>query len=467
MHRASSIVLLIVALFVGVGSAAGAQQSAYVVTSDFSTGGLSAANLNTRVVSSDVATVHSDATLRWFNGLLYVINRLGQDNIQVIDPTAAFATVRQFSVGAGSNPQDIAFKSPSHCYVSRYDRPEIGVYNPATGAALGTISLTAFADADGLPEMARLALVGNRLFVAVQRLNRNAGFTPTAYSLIVVVDTNADTVLDVNPALPGKQAIQLTLKNPVTTFAYDRDANRLLIGCAGFFGALDGGIEAVDPVALTDLGVLTTESALGGDIGDVEWWGATHSYAIVSDASYNAHLVSWNPATGAALASFFTPGGFSLGDCALNDRNELWVCDNAFGAPGLFVFRAGADTLIAGPLDTGLPPMQITFDEARAEVATVPDGPSTLHFAPPFPNPARSEVRFALTLVRAGEARIEAFDLSGRRLRTLAGGVHPAGRLEVRWALVDERGARVPAGVYLVRATAGGTHAVRRVVVLK
>lgn len=467
MHCARSIVLLIVALFVGAGSAAGAQQSAYVVTSDFSTGGLSAVNLNTRVVSSDVATVHSDATLRWFNGLLYVVNRFGQDNIQVINPATGYSTLLQFTTGAGSNPQDIAFKSATRCYVSRYDRPEIGIYNPATGAALGTISLAAFADADGLPEMARIALVGNRLFVAVQRLNRNAGFTPTAYSLIVVVDTNADTVLDVDPVLPGKQAIQLTLKNPVTTFAYDRDANRLLIGCAGFFGALDGGIEAIDPVALTSLGVLATESALGGDVGDVEWWSATHSYAIVSDASYNAHLVSWNPASGAALASFFTPGGFSLGDCALNDRNELWVCDNAFGAPGLFVFRAGADTLIAGPLDTGLPPMQITFDEARAEVAAVPGIAPTLAFAPPAPNPARTTARFALTLPRAGEARIEAFDLSGRRVRTLAEGVHPAGTLEVSWRLDDDRGVRVPAGVYLVRGTAGGTSAARRVVVLK
>ena len=467
MHRARSPILLLMFLLAGAGSAAGAQQSAYVVTTDYTTGGLSAVNLDTRAVSVDVATVHSDATLRWFLGLLYVVNRFGQDNIQEIDPASSYHTVRQFSTGPGSNPQDIAFRSPTKCYVSRYDRPELGIYNPATGASLGNISLAAFADADGLPEMAHLAIHGNRLFVAVQRLNRNAGFTPTAYSQVVVVDTDADTVFDVNPFMTGKQAITLMLRNPITTFSYDSDLNRLLIGCAGFFGPLDGGIEAIDLTSLASAGVVVTESTLGGDVNDVEWWSSTHSYAIVSDASFNAHLVAWNPTTHGFISNVFSPGGFSLADCAINDRDELWVCDNAFSAPGRMVFRAGTDALLAGPLDTGLPPNQITFDQARMEVAGVEPNADALAFAPPWPNPARTSVHFSLTLARAGEAKIEAFDLSGRRVRTIASGAHAAVRLEASWALDDERGRGVAAGLYLVRATAAGVNVVRHMVVLR
>ncbi|MEK7330969.1 MAG: hypothetical protein AAB113_09215, partial [Candidatus Eisenbacteria bacterium] len=63
----------------------GADQ-AFVLTSDFSTGGLSVIDLDTRQVAVNVAKVHSDATLRVHGGLIYVVNRFGQDNIQVIDP---------------------------------------------------------------------------------------------------------------------------------------------------------------------------------------------------------------------------------------------------------------------------------------------------------------------------------------------------------------------------------------------
>src|SRR5207302_11115490 len=113
-------------------------------------------------------------------------------------------------------------------------------------------------------------------------------------------------------------------------------------------------------------------AALGGDIGALAWNGAAHSYAVVSDANFDAHLVSWSATGGTLLATLFTPGGFSLPDCALDDRGELYVCDNRFDAPGVMVWRAGVDTLITGPLDTGLPPQQVVFDQSGAVTAVPP-----------------------------------------------------------------------------------------------
>src|SRR5262245_45383930 len=72
-------------------------QSAYIVTTDFATGGLSVVDLANRQVTPNVASVHSDATLRVYSGLIYVINRFGQDNIQVIDPGNHFDTVKHCS----------------------------------------------------------------------------------------------------------------------------------------------------------------------------------------------------------------------------------------------------------------------------------------------------------------------------------------------------------------------------------
>ena len=486
MHRASAtppphrfslrsrllapLLALLPALPPGAGSATAAQSTADVVTTDFSTGSFSVANLDTRAVAKDVAGVWSDATLRWYNGKVYIVNRAGQDNIQVLDPAQSYATVLQFSTGSGSNPQDIAFVSPTKAYVSLYDRQALLVCDPSTGATLDTISLAPFADADHLPEMAHLALIGSHLFVAVQRLDRLNGYAPTDYSLVAVIDTQTDTVIDVDPATPGVQGITLPAKNPVTTFSYVPEDGRLLIGCAGRFLQNDGGVAAIDVGSLTSLGVISTEAQLGGDIGDLEWYTGTHSYAIVSDASYNASLVSFNPSTGAKIATVRAPGGFSLPDCAVNDRDELWVADNGITTAGLYVYRAGTDALLAGPLDTGLPPNQITFDAQRNEVADAPrPAAGALELAAPWPNPARGDVALDLRLPSAAAVRLEAFDLAGRRVATIASGTRPAGEWRVRWT--PERagadGRRLAPGVYLVRVRIGSLAATRRIVLIR
>ncbi len=465
--RVGHLALLLV-LQLGASPAAAAQSRAFVVTTDYSTGGVSAVNLDTRYVSRDVASVYSDATLRWFLGELYIVNRFGEDNIQELDSNSGYGTHLQFSTGSGSNPQDVVCVSSTKAFVSRYENTALLVCDPSTGATLDTISLAAFADADHLPEMAHLAMVGNHLFVAIQRIDRLNGYVPTAYSLVAVIDMQADTVVDVDPVTPGKQAILLTGKNPVTAFTYLPATHRLLIGCAGYYGANDGGIEAIDVDALQSVGFISTEAQLGGDIGDLEWYSPTHSYAIVSDAQYNSSLVSFNPSTGAKIATVYSPGGFSLPDCAINDRGEIYVADNSLTTPGLYVFSAGADALLAGPLDTGLPPNQIAFDSQRSDVAGVPrEALSPLAFGAPWPNPARGGVSFTLTLPDAEPVRIEAFDIAGRRVATLEDDTRAAGQQVVTWRPMDAAGRRLDPGVYLVRARAGAWSATRRIAVTR
>jgi hypothetical protein len=332
--------------------------TAVVVCTDFSTGSLSVVDVGTRQVAANVASVHADATLKIHGGLIYVVNRFGQDNIQVIDPANGYATLRQFSTGNGSNPQDIAFLSPAKAYVSRYGSDRILIVDPRDGSELGTISLAGFADGDGLPEMARMAIVGPWLFVACQRLTN---FAPANPSVVVVIDTRTDRVVDREPIVPGIQGITLAGRNPFTDFAYDPVARELLIGCVGAYGVADGGIERIDAVTPRSLGYAITEAAIGGDVLDIAWNGAGHSYAIVSDPSFDNLLMSWDATTGAAIDTVYAPGAPSLADCEVNAQGELWVCDNRLTAPGVRVYRAGADTLLAGPLNTGLPPSQVAF----------------------------------------------------------------------------------------------------------
>jgi DNA-binding beta-propeller fold protein YncE len=449
----------------------------FVLTTDYATGTLSVVDLAARTVTSDVAMVSPDPVARWHDGLLYVVNRLGYDNVQVIDPANGYATVRQFSVGSGTNPQDIAFASASKAYVSRLGSPDLLVVDPGTGVPSGSISLAAWADADGNPEAARMTMVGDLLFVALERLTN---FAPADTGLVVVIDTHADTVFDADPFTAGVQVVRLPGKNPRTDFALlpggaPMADSRLFIGCTGHWGLLDGGIAEIvvpgwahgQPAAITCAGYAITEGVLGGDAVDVVAYGAAHSYAIVSDASYNTSLVAWDPEAGTKLTTLYATGGYCLTDIALDDRRELYVCNSSFETPGLHVFAAGSDVRLAGPIATGLPPVQVVFDQAEGPVdVTEAPAPSGFALAPPAPNPARSSVRFAFTLAEPGSARVEVFDPAGRRVRVLEGGDHPAGTTSLAWDLRDAGGRRVRPGVYLVRGHAAGTTVDRRLVVL-
>jgi hypothetical protein len=81
-----------------------------------------------------------------------------------------------------------------------------------------------------------------------------------------------------------------------------------------------------------------------------------------------------------------------------------------------------------------------------------------------FPDPSSGPTRLAFSLARAGVARVDVFDVSGRRVRALVSGTLPAGAHERTWDGRDDDGRAVPAGLYLVRARGEGLDATRRVV---
>ena len=102
---------------------------------------------------------------------------------------------------------------------------------------------------------------------------------------------------------------------------------------------------------------------------------------------------------------------------------------------------------------------------SAAQTVGVEDGPLTLDFSAPWPNPARQSMRCAFTLPEAAMVQVEVFDVAGRHVRTMARGWHDAGRGELDWDLRDDSGRPADAGVYLVRARLGATTWSKRLVV--
>ena len=91
----------------------------------------------------------------------------------------------------------------------------------------------------------------------------------------------------------------------------------------------------------------------------------------------------------------------------------------------------------------------------------------TLWLSPPYPNPARATANWSYSLPQPGPLVIDAFDLVGRHVRSIARGWHAAGMGEAVWDLRGDDDRTVAAGIYLIRATLGTETTVKRLVVIR
>jgi hypothetical protein len=83
------------------------------------------------------------------------------------------------------------------------------------------------------------------------------------------------------------------------------------------------------------------------------------------------------------------------------------------------------------------------------------------------PNPTTRGAVLRLSLPAPAKVRLELYDLAGRRLRGLGGGVQPAGVSEIPWDGLDAAGNAAPAGVVFYRASVGEKVYSGRLIVLR
>jgi Bacterial Ig domain len=82
------------------------------------------------------------------------------------------------------------------------------------------------------------------------------------------------------------------------------------------------------------------------------------------------------------------------------------------------------------------------------------------------PNPTRGAARVEFTLPHDAPVAIDVYDVTGRRIATLADDRFEAGRYQLAWD-GEDRGRRVVPGVYFVRFVSDGTRFSRRLVVVR
>ena len=98
-------------------------------------------------------------------------------------------------------------------------------------------------------------------------------------------------------------------------------------------------------------------------------------------------------------------------------------------------------------------------------VSVGPEGPTSLAFSAPMPNPARSMTTFQWSSPRPSTVEVTIFDVQGRTVQSLGDGVAAGTGGALTWDLRDRTGRTVPTGVYLARARVGDAVITRRVLV--
>jgi hypothetical protein len=455
--------LVALAALVACALPAAAQDSPWVLTTDYSLFGRvrQVGASEPWTVSGDLATVPGDAVGRHHQGLVYILGRGGSNLLQIYDPAAGFALVREFSLGEGRNPQDIAFAPDGTAYVSCYDEAVLLRVDTEAGTVLETFSTAAHADADGLPETAWMLEHEGRLYITCQLLDRNNWYAPVGPGKLLVFDLTSRQWLD---------PIILTGGDPYTRIVPYRDADGrdlLAVGCVGYYALLDGGVDLVDPVTGVSEGYLATEQQLGGDVLTFLVIGNHWLYALVSSPSFTTSLVRLDLWEGGASV-LDASDAYTHADLAFDGDFQLFVADRTSGAAGVRVFDAASGAeLTDSPLTTGLPPFLFIMPQPGS-AAPVEQAPAAgLALGRAYPNPCNPRATVPVSGPAGQPVQVSVFDLRGRRVLVRQVTLDGQGRAAFEFTGETGGGRPLAAGIYRVVAQGQGSLAAGSVCLVK
>jgi hypothetical protein len=262
--------------------------------------------------------------------------------------------------GLVSNPHDADLDAAGRLWVARYDQPSIGIVEP-DGSFGGAVDLSSFADADGLPEIEAIRVVGDRVYAAVDRLDRCAAYAPAGPGRIAVIDASSRDVTG---------AIELGGNNPfgrMVSAPWDASGGTVAIALPGSFSAIDDG----DAAAFVDLpsGAVqgfAKESSLGGSIAEIAPAAPDEVYAIVAgtDQANPTQLVRLDPATGEVTATLadsrddLAGGGYCHVGLAIVGAHVL-VGSKPPCAPAIHAFDRGTGRKVGSVQPERLPPLAL------------------------------------------------------------------------------------------------------------
>jgi hypothetical protein len=319
----------------------------------------------------------SDIGVASYRENFYILERFQSNNISKFHIDNPTQRLWQYSTQdptdtVDSNPYDLIFVNPQKAYLLRFGSTKAWIVNPSATNEdqfkIGELDLSAYADADGVPEMCAGAIAGNKLFIVMQRLVDWCP-APDVRPYVAVFDTQTDQEINTGKGQGGLLGIPLPIDNP-NSCQYLKENGRIYIGGVGRYGFCGDGytggivlIYAEDYASriLYDDGTPTDHPF--GLLYGMGIASGTKGYFVGYDGWEDASLYSFDSWTGAVnpnpVAGLAHKDISGLENLLQVDKNGmLWVCE------GLSQEVSLVDTtvdLIDDSVFTNLKPIDVTF----------------------------------------------------------------------------------------------------------
>lgn len=213
----------------------------------------------------EIAPAGPSAFLREFFGQVFLVNQQ-ESRIDLLN-RVTLQPVRSYPIGQGTQPMDILVLNKRFALVSDFNSDHLHKLNLETGEVTPSIDLSVYSDTDGLPDVMMMEKVDNKVYIQLQRFDRNT-LQETNGAIMAVVRLGFSTSAGDFSAtlLPG---ISLQGKRPAFKMQVNKKKNRLYVAMPGVrMDFLDEtGIEEIDLTTEQSLGFFITEGQLGGDMG--------------------------------------------------------------------------------------------------------------------------------------------------------------------------------------------------------
>ncbi|KAF0810119.1 hypothetical protein A167_01150 [Alcanivorax sp. S71-1-4] len=336
---------------------------------DFGSGEVELVDLDTdnMTASGGYHATVSDIAVSSHGQHYYLIERYMTDRVAKIDITNPAVFEWQYSAVSpsdtgSSNPYELIFVNEEKAYLIRYDATTAWIVNPsATTEAeflLGELDLSAYAAGGAAtPRMSAGAIVGDQLFIAMQRLD--SSWNPTQDGYVAVFDINTDEEIDTGMGEDGLKGIPLISRNPLG-ITYRPNLGLLVHGVGNYYtwGQI-GGIDRVDPETFAVTQLLAGDQDTGR-INHLAVINDNTAYINIYNAYQNASVFRINPATGEVQSEIEEVANTDIRALTADPLGRLWMGDGTLSAPGLRVFDPADDSEVAF-IPTTMLPMDITF----------------------------------------------------------------------------------------------------------
>ncbi len=341
-----------------------------VAALDGDTGSLAVVDVASLTGATDVASIYSDAVVTTNNEEVYVVNRLGADSLQRINPATDYTTEWERSLGNSTNPQTAVFIGNDTAFVPQYNGQlvRVDLTSQEADPITATVTLPVPSFSGSTAEAVLAFTNGDTVFVVAQGLDDSFACLEGAHSTVYAYDQNLEPF-----AFFGTETeLALSTCNAGASAVIDDVAYIGSLGSFRFAGDVDdGAIEALD-LATGHTTVVATEADFGGE--DIFALAPTEDgdglWVTSADSSFTLRV---RRLTFGESATIDPP--IWTGDVwgVVNIDDKLFIGDRTAGAFGIVVLNdATGDRLDDGvAVDTGLPPRNITL--LQTESACLPD----------------------------------------------------------------------------------------------